>query len=286
MNELSYIASLRSTEEVVPPQAEDEGLAKSGAFDILHPLQRKLDRGGIGLSAPVYVGLVLTLSFFLFVCGLQIGPLFALVLGVAFAYELVVSHPNECVARQGYVVNEQLPVCLDRLGHCLDEGLPLERALVSAANRLPKGALARELTRIVLRIQRGASPEIAVREFCERMPGPEIRAFVAALHLYALGSVCVGRPFLELAAFLRRHRISLRSALGRVALVRRLLFVAILFIGTLSLALPFVFGTDGIHPRAGFDGLLAEAGGIVVIMSSIWAMRLTAHQAWEASDDD
>lgn len=283
MKERAYLFTLSSGDEYIPVWERPKAPPRRRPYDVLERFESVLERGGISISAPIYIGGVLSFGLAVFVVGLQLGPLFAVCVATTCVYELLVSHPKECIARQNLRTSEEVGGALEVLSELARTGIPLEKALVRVAARMSTGRFTVELRSIVSSLEHGTSVDAALRTLASRLPVPEVRAFVSACAMFYSGVDRSGDALATLARHVKERRQIARSIIGKVDLVRQLLLVASCALGLGALAYCFSMTTS--LPTREVFGLGGEVGGIVAILFFVKGLRLTSWQAWEVSTD-
>jgi len=290
MRETAYLSLLRSSQT----RFRDKRLAPWWAVSRLFPkdpaaptskYSRQLTRAGIVLTPSVYVLVCVLVGILVSLLSLQVGPVFGLVFGVVIAYELACSLPQERASRRERQMARDLPLCAQTLGQRINAGLPFQRAFAETFQVLPSGILASEIERVLLMLQRGSTSEDAIHQLNLRLHGPEVRSFCVAIRMYCLGGQQLGDPLIQLAGFVRKHRMSTGAVARRVRIIRQL------FAGMSIVVLLGAFMAEQYLParqvlELGHLGILTEEiGGIIVIGALVAVMRLTSSRAWEIADD-
>ena len=290
MREAAYLLQLQGTHIGSRARRLTRWWSLSRLFpvaDVASPSKyaRRLTRAGITITPSVYVLVCFLVGIFVSLLSLPIGPLFAIVCGGVIAYELAFSLPQERASRREQQMARDLPLCAETFGQRINTGLPFQRAFAETSQVLPRGVLALEIERVLLMLQRGSAPEDAIHQLNLRLHGPEARSFCVAIRMYCLGGQQLGDPLVQLAGFVRQHRVSTESVVRRVRMIRQLFAAISLLLLVGGSVAGHYFQAPLLVQDDPLTAMMEEVGGIVMIGALVAVMRLTSSRAWEIDDD-
>ena len=289
MRERAYLHLLSTTSTLAKDTWAGERSAASNTRAEVYPARKSrlawvLHYAGIELSPRGYILCCVLAGLALMLGCWNIGPIFAMAIGVCVTFELIVSHPRDAAARRERSVARHLPLCAELLGERISSGVPFATALTDTTKALPEGILRRELEILLGDIQRGVATSTAVGDFRSRLSGPEIRAFCSALKLYCLGGSQLGEPIKKVGAFIREHRLVTDAVARRVHTVRQTFAVILSALALGGIFLIRFLPQEVVYANHQYAVMTREIGGLLLVASLVAVMRVTAERFWEIDD--
>jgi tight adherence protein C len=242
------LLSVESFREAVGPLAKALGSQFSRLFGVSEDLDRRLRRIHAGLDVTGFRVRQIGWSL----AGLGVGALFAVATrppvpiallttfgGMLLAFLLLEQQVSTASDRWKRAVHLELPVVAEQLAMLLGSGYSLVAALDRVARR-GRGAVARDLRRVLARVRQGLAEDRALQEWAELVDVASVDRFVSVLALNRETSD-LGRLIAEEARTIRRdvQRELVETMEKRGQQVWIPVTVATLLPGVIFIAIPF-----------------------------------------------